>query len=92
MPGCAFIKIYFHGNVKLSSSVALIRLVRLLSPPILITCMDLNYHIPDVGDSLKECLKTTGVDHNLYGLNSVWSGGATSAVSCNPNLSERVLR
>ncbi|CAH3125518.1 unnamed protein product, partial [Pocillopora meandrina] len=40
----------------------------------------------------KECLKTIGVDHNLYGLHSLRSGGATSAVSCNPNLSERILK
>ena len=33
-----------------------------------------------VGKSLKECLKTIAVDHNLYGLNSLRSGGATSAV------------
>ena len=92
MPGCAFIKVYFHGNVELSSSVALFRPVRLLSPPILISCMELNYHIPDVGKSLQECRETIAVDHNLYGLNSVRSGGATFAVSCNPNLSEKVLR
>ena len=54
--------------------------------------MELNCHIPDVGKSLKECLETIAVDHNLYGLNSLRSGGATSALSCNPNRSERVLR
>ena len=64
----------------------------MLSPPTLTSCMQLNCHIPDVGKSLKECLKAIGVDHNLYGLNSLRSGGDTSAVSCNPNLSERVLR
>ena len=54
--------------------------------------MELNYHIPDVGKIFKECLKTIGVDHNLYSLHSLRSGGATSAVSCNPNLSERILK
>ena len=49
--------------------------------------MELNYHIPD-----KECHKEIGVDHKLYGLHSLRSGGATSAVSYNPSLSERVLK
>ena len=53
--------------------------------------MELNYHIPDVGKSLKECLETIAIDHNLYGLNSLRSGGAT-LLHCNPNLSQRVLR
>ena len=40
----------------------------------------------------KECLKEIGVDHELYGLHSLRSGGATSAVSYNFNLSERLLK
>ena len=32
------------------------------------------------------------MDHKLYGLHSLRSGGATSVVSYNPNLSERVLK
>ena len=32
------------------------------------------------------------MDHKLYGLHSLRSGGATFALSCNPNLSERVLK
>ena len=32
------------------------------------------------------------MDHKLYGLHSLRSGGATSAFSCNRNLSERVLK
>ena len=32
------------------------------------------------------------MDHKLYCLYSLRSGGATSAVSYNPNLSERVLK
>ena len=32
------------------------------------------------------------MDHKLYGLHSLRSGGATSAVSCNRNLSEKVLQ
>ena len=38
-------------NIDLSSSVAL------LSPPILTSYMELNYHIPDVGKSLKSALR-----------------------------------
>ena len=45
------------GNVELSSSVALFRPVRLFNPPILISYMELNYHIPDVGKSLKSALR-----------------------------------
>ena len=40
----------------------------------------------------QECVKEIGVDHKLYGLHSLRSGGATSVVSYNPNLSERVLK
>ena len=32
------------------------------------------------------------MDHKLYGLHSLRSGGVTSALSCYPNLSERVLK
>ena len=49
--------------------------------------MELNYHIPDVGKSLKTAL--IGVGHKLYGLHSLRSGGATSAVSYNPTESFR---
>ena len=48
------------GNVELSSSVALFRPVRLFNPPILISYMELNYHIPDVGKSLKSALRQSG--------------------------------
>ena len=41
-------------NIELSSSVALFRPV---SPPILTSYMELNYHIPDVGKSLKIALR-----------------------------------
>ena len=40
----------------------------------------------------KECLKETGVDHKLYGLHSLRSGGATSDVSFDIYLSERLLK
>ena len=40
----------------------------------------------------EDCLKELGLDHKMYGLHSLWSGGATSAVSYNPNLSERLLK
>ena len=32
------------------------------------------------------------MDHKLYGLHSLRAGGATSAVSYSPSLSERVLK
>ena len=32
------------------------------------------------------------MDHKFYGLHSLRSGGATSAVNYNPNLSERELK
>ena len=34
---------------------------------------------------IKECPKEIGVDHNLYGLYSLQSGGATPAVRYDPN-------
>ena len=42
------------------------------------------------GKSL-ECLKIIRLDHRLYSLHSLRSGGATSVLNYNPNLSERVL-
>ena len=46
------------SNVELSSSISFFLFsIRLLSPPILISYMELNYHIPDVGKSLKSALR-----------------------------------
>ena len=35
---------------------------------------------------VKDCLKELGLDHKMYGLHSLRSGGANSAVSNNNNL------
>ena len=40
----------------------------------------------------EDCPKELGLDHKMYGPHSLWSGGATSAVSNNPNLLERLLK
>ena len=40
----------------------------------------------------EDCPKELGLDHKMYGLHSLWSGGATSAVCNNPNLLERLLK
>ena len=45
------------GNIELSSSVALFRPVRFFKLPILTSYTELNYHIPDVGKSLKSALR-----------------------------------
>lgn len=80
------------GNVELSSSVALFRPVRLFKSTNSYTLYGGKLSYTRCREIFKECLKTIGVDHNLYGLHSLRSGGATSAVSCNPNLSERILK
>ena len=80
------------GNVELSSSVALFRPVRLFKSTNSYKLYGGKLSYTRCREIFKECLKTIGVDHNLYGLHSLRSGGATSAVSCNPNLSERILK
>ena len=40
----------------------------------------------------KDCLKGLGYDEKKYGLHSLRSGGATAALTNNPNLSERLLK
>ena len=83
------------GNVELSSSVALFRPVRLFKSTNSYKLYGVKLSYTRCREIFKECLKTIGVDHNLYGLHrslGLRSGGATSAVSCNPNLSERILK
>lgn len=80
------------GNVELSSSVALFRPVRLFKSTNSYKLYGVKLSYTRCREIFKECLKTIGVDHNLYGLHSLRSGGTTSAVSCNPNLSERILK
>ena len=70
-------------NAELSSQLLFSFQLDYLSPPILISYMELNYH---------ECFKVIGVDHKLYGVHSLTSVEATFAVSYNPNLSERILQ
>ena len=79
-------------NNELSSSVALFRPVRLFKS---INCFKLygvKLSFTRCREIFIECLKEIGVVHKLYGLHSLRSGGVTSAVSYNPNLSERVLK
>ena len=54
--------------------------------------MEGSYRTVGVGKSWKIVLKKLGLDHKMYGLHSLWFGGATSAVSNNPNLLERLLK
>ena len=79
-------------NIDLSSSVALFRPVRLFKPTNSYKLYGVKLLYTRCREIFKECLKDIGVDHKLYGLYSLRSGGATSAVSCNRNLSERVLK
>ena len=66
-------------NIELSSLLALLNY------------MEESYHILGVGISLRNA-KEIGVEHQLYGLHSLRSGRATSAVGNNSNLLERVLK
>ena len=80
------------GNIELSSSVALFRPVRFFKSTNSYKLYGVKLSYTRCREIFKECLKEIGVDHKLYCLYSLRSGGATSAVSYNPNLSERVLK
>ena len=54
--------------------------------------MEGSCHTLGVGKSLRIVLKELGLDHNMYGFHSLRTKGATSTVSNNPNLSERLLK
>ena len=81
-------------NIELSSSVALFRPVRLrvLKSTSYYKLYGVKLSCTRCREIFKECLKEIGVSHKLNGLHSLRSGGATSAVIYNPNLSERVLK
>ena len=79
-------------NIGLNCSVALFRPVRLFKFTNSYKLYGIKLSYTRCREIFKECLKEIGVDHKLYGLHSLRSGGATSAVSCNRNLSERVLK
>ena len=78
-------------NIELSSSVALFRPVRLFKSTNSYKLYGVKLSYTRCEEIFKECLEKIGVDHKLYGRHSLRSRGATSAVSYNPNLSERVL-
>ena len=79
-------------GIELSSSVALFRPVRFFKSTNTYKLHGVTLSYTRCREIFKECLKEIGVNHKLYGLHSLRSGGATSAVSHNPNLSERVLK
>jgi len=79
-------------NIEFSSSVALFRPVRLFKSTNSYKLYGVKLSYTRCGEIFKECFKEIGVDHKLHGRHSLRSGGATSAVSYNPNLSERVLK
>ena len=78
-------------NIELSRSVALLRPVRLLKSTNSYKLYAVKLSYTRSRESFKECLLEIRVDHKLYGPHSLRSGGATSAGSYNPNLSEWVL-
>ena len=82
----------FMGNIDLSSSVVLFRPVRFFKSTNSYKLYGVKLSYTRCREIFKECLKEVGVNHKLYGLHSLRSGGATSAVSYNPSLSERVLK
>ena len=73
----------FMCNIELSSSVALFRPVRLFKSTYSCTLCGVKLSYTRSRE-IKECPKEIGVDH-LYGLYSLQSGGATSAVRYDPN-------
>ena len=79
-------------NIDLSSSVALFRPARLFKSTNSYKLYGVKLSYTRCKKIFKECVKEIGVYHKLYGLHSLRSGGATSAVSYNPNLSERALK
>ena len=79
------------GNIELSGSVSLFRPVRFFKSTNSYKLYGVKLSYTRCREIFKECLKEIGVDHKLYCLHSLRSGGATSAVRYNTNLSERVL-
>ena len=71
-------------NIELSSSVALFLPVRLFKSTNSYTLYGVKLSCSRYREIFKECPKEIGVDHNLYGLYSLQSGGATSAVRFDP--------
>ena len=80
------------GDTNLSSSTALFRPVRLFKSTSEYKLYGGKLSYTRCREIIKDCLKELGLDHKMYGLHSLRSGGATSAVSNNPNLSERLLK
>ena len=78
-------------DINLSSSVALFRPVRLFKSTNEHKLYGGKLSYSRCREIFKDCLKELGLDHKMYGLHSLRSGGATSAVSNNPNPSERLL-
>ena len=71
-------------NIELSSSVALFRPVRLFKSTNSYTLYGVELSYSRYREIFKECPKEIGVDHNLDGLYSLQSGGATSAARYDP--------
>lgn len=67
-------------NIELSSSVALFRPLRLFKTSNSYTLYGVKLSYTTCREIVKECLKEIGVDHELYGLHSLRSGGANSAI------------
>jgi len=79
------------GDVNFSSNVALFRPERLFKSRNTYKLYGGKLSYTRCREVFKDCLKELDLDHRLYGLHSLRSGGATSAVRNSSNLSERVL-
>ena len=80
------------GDINLSSSVALFRPVRRFRSTSEYKLYGGKLSYTRCREILNDCHKELGLDHKMCGLHCLRSGGATSAVSNNPNLSERLLK
>ncbi len=80
------------ANLKLGSNDTLFRQVRFLKKTNSYKLCGKGLSYTRCLELFKACLKDLGYDEKLYGLHSLRSGGATSAVKNNPNLSDRVLK
>ena len=78
-------------NIELSGSLAFFRPLRLFKSPITYKLHKGKLSYTWCREIFKECLKEIG-DHKPHGLHSLRPGGASSAVSNNSNLPERVLK
>ena len=74
------------GDINLSGSVALFRPVRLFQSTNEYKLYGGKLSYTRCREIFKDCLKELGLDHKMYGLHSLRSGGANSAVSNNNNL------